>query len=37
VNIKHNRAWLFTALGLVAVAAAGGAVLGARLHQNPVL
>ena len=37
MNINHSRAWLFTALGLVAIAATGGAVLGVRLHQNPVL
>jgi competence protein ComEA len=36
VNINLNRAWLYTALGLVAVAAAGGAVLGVRLHQSPL-
>ena len=33
MNINHSRAWLFTALGLVAVAAAGGAALGIRLNQ----
>lgn len=37
MNINLSRAWLIAALSLVAVAAAGGVVLGIRLHQiSPV-